>query len=68
MPLRCYKEGCEWSIPFISITIFAIYSQVGTDYMLRKSSDLYPRYLREINFLLERKEFVQLYVDTVQAA
>ena len=36
--------------------------------MLRKSSDLYPRYLRKINFLLERKESVQLYVDTVQAA
>ena len=68
MPLRYYKEGCEWSIPFISTAIFAIYSQVGTDYILRKSSDLYPRYLRKINFLLERKESVQLYVDTVQVA
>ena len=55
-------------LPFISIAIFAIYSQVGTDYILRKSSDLYPRYLRKTNFLLERKESVQLYVDTVQVA
>ena len=55
-------------LPFISTAIFAIYSQVGTDYILRKSSDLYPRYLRKTNFLLERKESVQLYVDTVQVA
>lgn len=55
-------------LPFISTAVFAIYSQVGTDYILRKSSDLYPRYLRKINFLLERKESVQLYVDTVQVA
>lgn len=33
MPLRYYKEGCEWSIAFISTAIFAIYSQVGTDYV-----------------------------------